>query len=288
MRSHGTRIQSLGIIKIARKLPRLNIWGFGSPSALCAPNPINEHLTAASFLVAASLVALVGCESEDAKGCREKYFHAHGLINGPDTKSVENVESALEAVESALPLCKKANMHKEVAELEKAQRTLQSNASSLRAQASRKELTPEELEKVLKDGDPGCPKGQSYSYKKTGKVVKCIGPQVVSMTRGQAEEHFKNRGFRVKAEGSILDAEFGPESYHYEFSGSDANAKPQCLKVLATPGMSWEESVSRIAGVNPALLKKGATVRAEDGSKWPLTHIENEKQTAYMLGKCGP
>lgn len=270
MRSSGTRIHALGITRIARKFSTF------------------EHLAATSFLFVASSVGLVACESEDVKSCRDKYLQAHSLINGPDTKNVENVESALDAVDAALPLCKKANMHKEVAVLEKTQRTLQSNASSLRAQASRKEFTPEELEKAVKDGDPSCPKGQSYSYKKTGKVVKCTGPQLVSFTRSQAEEYFKNRGFRIKGEGTVLDAEFGPESYHYEFSGPDANAKTQCLKVLATPGMSWEESVSRVAGVNPALLKKGATVRAEDGSKWPLAHIENEKQTAYTLGKCGP
>lgn len=270
MRSPGTRTRSQWIARIARKFRSY------------------ADIAATSFLLVSTLLTQVGCESAETKGCRDKYLSAHGLINGPDTKSLENVESALEAIESALPLCKKANMHKEVAELEKAQRTLQSNASTLRAQASRKELTPEELEKVLKDGDPHCPKGQSYSYKKTGKVVKCTGPQLVAFTRAQAEEYFKNRGFRIKGEGAVLDAEFGPESYHYEFSGTDANAKTQCLKVLATPGMSWEESVSRVAGVNPALLKKGAPVRAEDGSKWPLTHIENEKQTAYTLGKCGP
>jgi len=245
-----------------------------------------KPVTTTAFLVLAGLLTLVGCESEDAKACREKYLNAHGLINGPDTKSVEGVEAALEAVESSLPLCKKANMHKEVAELEKAQRTLQSNAGVLRSQGTRKDLTPEELDKVVKDGDPSCPKGQSYNYKKTGKTVKCTGPQLVGFTRSQAEEYFKNRGFRVKAEGSSLDATFGPESYHYEFSGADASAKTQCVKVLAMPGMSWEESVARVAGVNPAVLKKGATVRAEDGSKWPLTHTENEKQASYTLGKC--
>jgi hypothetical protein len=245
-----------------------------------------KPVTNTAFLVLAGLLMLVGCESEDTKGCREKYLNAHGLINGPDTKSIEGVESALEAITTALPLCKKANMHKEVAELEKAQRTLQSNAGVLRSQGTRKNLTPEELDKLVKEGDPSCPKGQSFDYKKTGKIVKCTGPQLVGFNRGQAEEYFKNRGFRVKAEGASLNAEFGPESYHYEFSGADANAKTQCLKVLAMPGMSWEESVSRVAGVNPALLKKGATVRAEDGSKWPLAHTENEKQPAYTLGKC--
>jgi hypothetical protein len=238
------------------------------------------------FLVVAGVLTLVGCESEDAKACREKYLNAHGLINGPEVKTVEGVESALGSIESAIPLCKKANMHKEVAELEKAQRTLQSNAGVLRSQGNRKDLTPEELDKMVKEGDPSCPKGQSYDYKKSGKIVKCTGPQLVGFTRNQAEEYFKNRGFRVKADGSSLKAEFGPESYHYEFSGSDGNAKTQCVKVLATPGMSWEESVSRVAGVNPALLKKGATVRAEDGTKWPLTHTENEKQASYTLGKC--
>lgn len=252
--------------------------------------PMKSDRTYALLLLVLGASTLLGCESGDEKACHDSYLKAHGLIvslEAQETKAVDDVQSALEAVESSLSVCKKANLHKEVAELEKAQRTLESNANRLRSYVPRKELSPEELEKLVKEGDPNCPKGQSYNYRKTGKQVKCTGPQVVAFTRGQAEEHFKNRGFRLKVEGTHLDAEFGPESYHYEFSGADANAKARCLKVLAMPGMSWEESVSRVTGVNPALLKKGATVRVEDGSKWPLTHIESEKQAVYTLGKCG-
>lgn len=231
-------------------------------------------------------LGLVGCDSEDAKSCRDKYMKAHELIAGVDNKSNESLQAALDMVESALPLCKKANLHKEAGELEKSQRNLQSTINSLRNYVPRKELTPEELEKLMKTGDPNCPKGQLYNYRKTGKEVKCTGPQLVSFTRAQADEYFKNRGFRIKGEGTHLDAEFGPESYHFEFSSADENAKNQCLKVLAMPGMTWEESVSRVTGANPMNLKKGVTVRAEDGSKWPLAHIESDKQAVYTLGQC--
>ncbi len=240
-----------------------------------------------SFFVLWGLLGQVGCESADAQACRDNYLKAHALINGQEAKTIETVQPALEAVENAIPLCKKANLHKELAELEKAQRTLQSSANQLRSYVPRKDLSPEELDKLVKDGDPNCPKGQLYNYKKTDKQVKCTGPQVVAFSRGQAEEYFKNRGFRLKVEGTHLDAEFGPESYHYDFSGSDANAKARCLKVSATLGMSWEESVSRVTGAHPAVLKKGVAVRAEDGSKWPLAHIDSEKQAVYTLGKCG-
>jgi hypothetical protein len=254
MRSHRTRINALST-------PWLLFWG---------------------------LLTLVGCESEGAKSCRENYLKAHSLINGADSKTIESAEKTLETVEQTLAICKQAKLPKEVAELEKAQRTLQSNVNQLRSQGSRKELSPEELDKLVKDGDPNCPKGQSYNYRKTGKQIKCTGPQVVAFSRSQAEEHFKNRGFRVKVEGTHLVAELGPESYHYDFSGSEANAKTQCLKVFAMPGMSWEESVSRVTGANPAFLKKGVAVKTDDGSKWPLAHIENEKQPVYTLGKCSP
>ncbi len=272
MRSHRTRIETLGINRVRQRIQACG------------------RIHATSFFLLWGLLTHLGCESEVAKTCRDNYFKAHGLISGieaKEAKDFDGVQSALDAVESALPHCQKANAHKEVAELEKARRTLQSTANQLRSNVSRKELSPEELDKLVKDGDPNCPKGQSYSYRKTAKVVKCMGPQLVGFTRGQAEEYFKNRGFKLKVEGTHLDAEFGPESYHYEFSGSDANAKTSCLKVSAMPGMSWEESVSRVTGAHPMHLKKGATVRAEDGSKWPLAHIENEKQPAYTLGKCG-
>jgi hypothetical protein len=241
----------------------------------------------ATFLLLLGLLTHVGCQSADAKACHENYLKAHALINGSEAKTLETVEPALEAVENTLPLCKKADLQKEVAELEKAQKTLQSSVNQLRAQGSRKELSPEELDKLVKEGDPNCPKGQSYNYRKTGKQVKCTGPQVVAFTRAQAEEYFKNRGFRLKIEGAHLGAELGPESFHYQFSSVEPDAKNQCLKVFAMPGMSWEESVSRVTGAHPALLKKGVAVRAEDGSKWPLAHIENEKQAVYTLGKCG-
>jgi len=237
-------------------------------------------------LLLCGLLGQLGCESEDAQACRDNYQKAHALIAGIDNNVIESVQSALEAVEKSIPLCKKANLHKELAELEKAQRTLEGNANRLRSYVPRKELSPEELEKLIKEGDANCPKGQSYNYRKTGKQVRCTGPQVVAFSRGQAEEHFKNRGFRLKAEGTRLVAEFGPESYHYEFTGSDSAAKARCLEVFAMPGMSWEESVARVTGANPGLLKKGAAVRAEDGSKWPITHKESDKQPIYTLGKC--
>jgi hypothetical protein len=268
MKSNGTSSTSTKTTKIYRRIqvrPRINGTG---------------------FLLICGLLGQLGCESPDAQACRDNYLKAHGLINGVETKTVENVQLALEAVESAIPLCKKAKLFKELEELEKAQGTLQSSANQLRINGSRKELSLEELDKLVKDGDPNCPKGQSYNYKKTGKQVKCIGSQVVSFSRGQAEEYFKNRGFRLKIEGTRLEATFGPESYHYEFAGSEDTAKPKCLKVFATLGQSWEESVSRVTGANPAVLKKGATVRAEDGSKWPLAHTDDEKQAVYTLGKC--
>lgn len=265
---------------------------FPTPTLARIPQRLRDdgYTYVARCLLLASLLMPLGCESKDAQACREQYLKSHGLISAQEakeSKELDGVQQALEAVDSAIPLCKKANLHKEVAELEKAQRTLQSSANQLRTYMPRKELSPEELDKLVKDGDPNCPKGQAYNYRKTGKQVKCTGPQVVAFTRGQAEEYFKNRGFRVKAEGTRIDAEFGPESYHYEFSGADANAKSQCLRVLAMPGMTWEESVSRVTGAHPMHLKKGTTVRAEDGSKWPLAHVENEKQAEYRLGKCG-
>ncbi len=269
MTYNGTRFEMLGLARNCRQI-------------LDCARPNATH-----FLLLGGLLLTIGCESADAKACHESYLKAHGLIAATDNKDGESLQAALEAVENSIPLCKKANSSKELAELEKAQQTLQSNANLLRNQVSRKELTPEELEKLVKEGDPNCPKGQSYNYRKTGKQIKCTGPQVIGFSRAQAEEHFKNRGFRVKVEGSHLDAEFGPESYHFDFSGSDGNAKTQCLKVFAMPGMTWEESVSRVTGAHPMHLKKGTPVRAEDGSKWPLTNIDNEKQPVYTLGRCG-
>lgn len=253
---------------------------------ICRHGRVRHGMNVKSIFLLCGLLGQVGCESADAQACRDNYLKAQALISGMDAKAIESVQSALDAVENTIPLCKKANLHKEVAELEKAQRTLQTNINQMRFYGPRKELSPEELDKLVENGDSNCPKGQSYNYRKTGKQIKCTGPQVVSFSRGQAEEYFKNRGFKLKVEGTHLDAEFGPESYHYEFTGAEANAKTRCLKVFAMPGMSWEESVARVTGGHPAQMKKGTPVRAEDGSKWPMTHTDDEKQAIYTLGKC--
>jgi hypothetical protein len=252
----------------------------------CRGSRIRNQTGVMGFVLLCAALGQAGCESADTKACQDNYLKTHALISGMDSKAIEGVEPVLEAVEQTIALCQKANSQKELAELEKARKTLQSSADHLRQNGSRKELTPEELEKLLKDGDPNCPKGQSYNYRKTGKQVRCTGPQVVAFSRGQAEEYFKNRGFRLKLDGAHLEAAFGPESYQYEFTGSEDSAKTRCLKVSAALGIPWEESVARVTGAHPAQLKKGKEVRAQDGSKWPLTHTDNEKQAVYTLGKC--
>lgn len=252
----------------------------------CGKTRIHHRTTVTSLVFLCGALGQAGCESADTKACRDNYLKTHELINRSEVKTTESVESTLEAVESTITLCKKANAQKELVELEKARRTLQSSAENRRRNGLRKELTPEELEKLLEKGDPNCPKGQAYNYRKTDKEVRCTGPQVVSFSRGQAEEYFKNRGFKLKLDGNSLEASFGPESYQYEFAGSENSAKARCLKVFASPGISWEESVSRVTGTHPMRLKKGKDVRAEDGSTWALGHTDNEKQAVYTLGKC--
>jgi len=201
----------------------------------CSGSPIRHRTSVKCFVFLCGALGLAGCESADTKACYDNYLKTHALIGGMDSKAIESVESTLEAVEQTIALCQKAKSQKELAELEKARKTLQSSADNLRQNGSRKELTPEELEKLLKEGDPNCPKGQSYNYRKTGKQVRCTGPQVVAFSRGQAQEYFKNPGLRLKVDGAHREATFGPESYQYHLTGPEEPPKARLPEVPASP-----------------------------------------------------
>jgi hypothetical protein len=231
------------------------------------------------------LGALFGCESKAVKACRTKYMATHALVNAVDTQKLESVEAALEAVIATRALCEAAELREELKQLKGVQSSLEGYSEYLRQYGNRKELTEQALQTLVKQGDPGCPTGQMYNYRKTGKQVRCTGPQIVTMNWKQAEEYYSARGFKLHTSGGQLKAEYGSESYTFYFKGPGDTGRASCVEVFASPGIPWEESVARVTGALPQRLEKGEPVQSKAG-KFQIVHVEDETQAIYKLGDC--
>lgn len=227
----------------------------------------------------------IGCDSAEVKQCRDNYLTTHTLVQGVVPTDAAAVKAALESVTATQEFCEKAQLKEELKQLKGVRRKLESMSEYLSQYGNRKELSPEELDALVKSGDPGCPKGQAYNYRKTGKQVRCTGPQLVSMNWAEVESYFKGRDFGVTTEGSVLKVESGSESYSYHFSKVGDERPARCVDVFAAPGIPWEESVARFTGALPQRLKRGQPVKAKAGT-FAIRHVDDETQAIYHLGEC--
>lgn len=223
------------------------------------------------------------CQPAEVKECRERYLVTHAQVAGVDPGELVSVESALEAVRGNLEVCERANLSEESKQLSMAKRKLESHQSYLRANESRKELTPEQLDALEKNGDPDCPRGQAYQYKKSGKKIRCTGPQIVSMNAKEASSYFAGRGFTVVQTDKGLKAEMGSESYTFEYA--DRAAAAECVVVFSQPGIAWQETVARVTGAPPSRLKEGTPVRVGK-SDLPYSLEVDPVQAVLRFGSC--
>ncbi len=244
----------------------------------------SNHRLLWTFLAGAYLVLVQSCNTGDVKRCRDQYMQAHAVVGNVDTNDVKSVDEALALVNPTLELCQKANLAEETDQLTSVQRKLNSHKEYLEHEQNRKKLTPEELAQLVAKGDPTCPKGTAYSYEKSGKKIKCTGPQIVDMNKAQAQEYFTHRGFKLSDEGGTFKAESGAVSYTYEFGAGEAEPAG-CLVVFATPGIAWQEEVARVTGLPPRRLKRDKPVKTASGEK-PLLVEEHEYQAVLKFGDC--
>lgn len=230
-------------------------------------------------------VALSGCDSRESAECRERYLKAHATVSGVDTESSESVETCLATVQGALEVCSRANLREETTQLNKALRKLQSHQAHLAHQASQDPLTPEQFEQLVKNGDPACPTGQQYQHRKSAQKIRCTGPQLSEMNWREAETYFASRGYKIGKQENVLRAEYGSESFNYQFARAEDTRSATCLTLFAAPGIAWQEAVSRATGVRPGDLRAGAPVRTRAGTL-ALGLIEDQNQAIIKLGKC--
>lgn len=236
----------------------------------------------------APLITL-SCKSPEDKACQTQFESAQSVVMNVRSDDLVSVESSVAAVEQALGTCKSAGRSGEAEELGKAREQLTAHRGRMLDRAEmleqRTELSPEELQTLVKSGDPQCPRGQGYLHRKSGKHIKCIGPQPVDMTLARAQEYFKGRRYKLSpgASPSELRFEYGAELVVFAYA--DPNRAPRCVTLYPPPDQSWQEAASRLTGVAPARLKPNQPIPRAEGSL-PFSLDESAQKVIARIGDC--
>jgi hypothetical protein len=257
------------------------------PAALSLAAPSLAAPSLAALFVAA--LFLPSCKSPEAKACLEQFGSAQSIVMKVEAEDLTSVVGSVAAVEEALGTCKAAGRDGEAEELGKAHAQLAAHRDRLQRRAEmlaeRTELSPEELETLVKSGDPKCPRGQAYQHRKSGKHIKCIGPQPVDMSRSRAEEYFKARRYKLSpgASAAELRLEYGAELVVFAYA--DPNQAPRCITLYPPPDQSWQEATARLTGVAPARLKPNQPIRRPTGAL-PFALEESAEKVIARIGDC--
>ena len=217
---------------------------------------------------------------------------AQATLKEIDSSSLHSVSASLTAVNAALRACKLAQRTTEVKELTKARDQLFAHKQRLEQHVSKKataKLTEAELEELVKNGDPTCPKGQAYKHGDSGKEVRCTGLQPIAMNYEQAKEFYAERGFKIKEVDSppTIEAEFGGEKYLFYFDRKGSSNPPVCLTIYPRPDMSWQEAVARTTGARLDRMTGKNAVDTPRG-KVDLRVVETLHKLIVHLGRCSP
>ena len=252
---------------------------------------MQHHFSTASGSIVLAAALALGCESAEVKECLKQYEQTQAIVYKVDAGASESVAQSLKAVEATLALCKKAERHKEVAELTSAKNQLSAQLTAIEKRAARRKRPkhkPDELAQLEKRGDPKCPKGQAYRHKELGKEIKCIGPQVADMSFGQAKDYFSERNYSIQTtdQPATLKAEYGSERYVFDYEAPNDTKPPKCLTLYPAPGVPWDEATARATGAAPDKLKRGTPIKAERG-ELPLKVDDSPNKLIIRIGNCG-
>lgn len=237
-----------------------------------------------SFVACSAL----GCNRE-ASLCHERMASAQAVVNQVDAKSAPSLQASLQAVQEAHQVCEKAKLGNEREQLLKAKNEIAAQLELLEARAQRRKLAApsgEELARLIKSGDPSCPKGQAYKPKDSKQEVRCSGPQIVDMNADALKDYYSDRRYKVSSREAPAEvrAELGSELYVFAFD-KPSDPAPRCVTAHAPPGMSWQELVARLTGTAPERLKLDTPVRGARGEL--QLRVEHPlDQPTVRLGGC--
>jgi hypothetical protein len=231
---------------------------------------------------------LLGCDP-DAKLCHERMTSAQALVTKLDSKSVPSLQESLAAVSEAHAACEKAKLGTEREQLLKAKHEISAQLNLLEQRANRKKLqapNAEELARLIKSGDPDCPKGQAYKPKGSKEEVLCTGPQLADMSAPAVKSYYGDRRFKVTTRETPAEvrAELGSELYVFTYDKLTDPA-PRCVTAYAAPGLSWQEVTARLTGTPPEKLKLDAPVKSGRGELQLKVEHATDKPTIH-LGNC--
>ncbi|HSC85740.1 MAG TPA: hypothetical protein VLC09_00635 [Polyangiaceae bacterium] len=235
-------------------------------------------------------VPAVGCDNAAAQKCHAEMSTAQAALLAMNAGDRANVQQVLGGIESALASCQAAGRSTEVKELTEAKANLSGHLVALDKRASQGSphaLTPEQLAKLIKEGDPACPRGHAYEHGDSKKTIRCTGPQLYEMSLAQAQDHYTRRGFSLAIDPTRkrLKAEYGAEVVVFDFAESDSKKPAACLTLVAPPGIPWQEVVTRATGVPPARLTEGKPVQL-DGRQLAVRLEGKGPDKTVLLGDC--
>jgi hypothetical protein len=235
---------------------------------------------------------LVGCQSAESKRCTAEYESSQKIVLKTDASSLASVDSSIDAVQSALDACVAAKRSGEVDNLIKARAQFQAQHDALLKRAARAQhaaLSPDDLARLLKNGDPNCPKGQAYEAGPDKKLVKCSGPQIVELGWDAAKKYFDSRGYSTTLTDTppTLKAEYGSEVFTFTYSAKSDPKPPVCLSVVGAPGVPWQEVTMRASGVQPQKLERDKPIHVGDRTL-TLAVGGDATQAVVSLGDCPP
>jgi len=242
-----------------------------------------------SLVLAVLLAAVSGCKSAADEACLGQFTSAQAVVMKVEPEDLASVSASVAAVEAAQDTCRTAGRAGEVEELAKARAQLAAHRDRLvrrnELREKQREIAPEELARLVVNGDPNCPKGQGYLHSRSGKRIVCSGPQPVDMTRAQAEEYFRGRGYRRQPESNEgeLRFEYGAELVVLRYDGEGA---PRCVILYPPPDRSWQEMTARLTGIAPARLKPNQPI-VRAGRAVPFTLEESPQKVVAQIGSCG-
>lgn len=242
-----------------------------------------------ALCIGIAAISLAGCDP-DARACHDKMTSAQATVNQVDSKSIPSLTQSLAAVSDAHAACDKAKLGTEREQLLKAKNEISAQLNLLEQRASRKKFqapSADELARLIKSGDPACPKGQAYKPKDSKSEVRCIGPQLADMGADGLKQYYGDRRFKVTAQESPAEvrAELGSELYVFAFDKL-SDASPRCVTAYAPPGMSWQEVAARLTGAPPEHMKLDAPVKSGRGELALAVEHPTDKPTV-RLGQCG-
>lgn len=230
-----------------------------------------------------------GCDSQQTKVCHEKMTEAQNAVNTVESDSVDSLTRSIQLVELAESACKAAGRQGEGEQLAQARSRLSGHRVLVEERdARRKEkesLSPVLLDKLAREGDPNCPRGQAYQHKASGKEIRCTGAQPIEMGWEQASKYFASRNFRRVETGAnaTLTLESGGEKFVFRYDHKDGVRPADCVIIYPRPGVAWQEAVARATGVPPERLKNGSAITV--GQRKVSLRVDEQNEVA-KLGEC--